>query len=148
MKRNGAHLGDKGPLETPLSGPSISGKAPVSSNRSATVLASGTVVLVLVTISLCFGEMVIQAIHLFRNDYPSIESMEARTGLLTSVQTPGRRATAKDRNVLMEITLDEARHQIRRPPSPTGLPQAQESAVGKADTLRDRRFLHASHISL
>lgn len=146
MKRNGAHQNAKGPSDPPRCGPSVSEEAPVSSNRPATILASGTVVLVLVTVSLCLGELVVQAVHLLRTDYPSIERMKDRVGLITSDPNFGRHAPENDGGVLTEITISGARRQIRRPP--TELPRARESAIGKAEPLRDRQFLHSDHTSL
>jgi hypothetical protein len=116
MKCNGAHQNAKSPSEPPLCGPSVSEQAPASSNRPATILASGTVVLVLVTVSLCLGELVVQAVHLLRTDYPSIERMKDRVGLITSDPSFGRHATENDGDVLTEITISGARRQIRRPP--------------------------------
>ena len=148
MKRNGAHQNAKGPSDTPCCGPSVSEQAPASSNRPATILASGTIVLVLVTVSLCFGEMVVQAVHLLRSDYPSIESMKDRAGLITSDPSFGRHATENDGGVLTEITISGTRHQIRRPHPSIGLPPVRDSAVIRAEPLRDRRFLHSGHTSL
>jgi hypothetical protein len=116
MKRNGAHQNAKGPSDTPLCGPSVSDEAPVSSNRPATILASGTIVLVLVAISLCFGEMVIQAVHLLSNDHLSVESMKNKAGLITSDPNFGGHATEHDGDVLTEITLSGTRHRDASPP--------------------------------
>ena len=148
MKRNGAHHDAKGPLGTPLCGPSVSDDAPVSSHRPATILVSGTVVLVLVTVSLCFGELVVQAVHLLRTDYPSIERMKDRVGLITSDPSFDRHATENDEDVLTEISLSGTRHQIRRPHPSIGLPPVRDSAVVRAEPLRDRQFLHSDHTSL
>jgi len=116
MKCNGSHQIAKGPSDIPRCGPSVSEEAPVASNRPATILASGTVVLVLVAVILCFGEMVVQAVHLLRTDYPSIERMKDRVGLITSDPNFGRHATENDGGVLTEITFSGTRRQIRRPP--------------------------------
>ncbi len=148
MKCNGAHQNAKSPSEPPLCGPSVSEEAPVSSNRPATILASGTVVLVLVTVSLCLGEMVVQAVHLLRTDYPSIERMKDRVGLITSDPSFDRHATENDGGVLTEISLSGARRQIRRPHPSIGLPPVRDSAVVRAEPLRDRQFLHSDHTSL
>ena len=148
MKRNWARQNAKGPSDTPLCGPSVSDEAPVSSIRPATILASGTVVLVLVTISLCFGEMVIQAVHLLSNDHLSVESMKNKAGLITSGPNFGGHATEHDRDVLTETTLSGTRHRMHRPHPSIGLPPVRDSAVVKAEPLRDRRFLHSGHTSL
>ena len=148
MKRNGAHHDAKSPLGTPLCGPSVSDETPVSSNRPATILASGTVVLVLVTISLCFGEMVIQAVHLLSNDHLSVESMKNKAGLITSGPNFGGHATEHDRDVLTETTLSGTRHRMHRPHPSIGLPQVRDSAVVEAERLRDRQFVRSSHASL
>jgi len=148
MKRNGAHHDAKSPLGAPLCGPSVSDETPVSSNRPATILVSGTIVLLLVAISLCFGEMVIQAVHLLRNDHPSVESMEARAGPITSDPNFGRHATEHDGDVLTEITLSETRHRVHHPHPSIGLPLVRDSAVVEAERLRDRQFVRSSHASL
>ena len=142
MKRNGAHHDAKGPLGTPLCGPSVSDEAPVSSNRPATILVSGTIVLVLVAISLCFGEVLIQAVHLLSNDHLSVESMKNKAGLITSGPNFGGHATEHDGDVLTETTLSGTRH-----PS-IGLPQVLDSAVVEAERLRDRQFVRSGHASL
>ena len=148
MKRNGAHHDAKGPLGTPLCGPSVGDETPVSSNRPTTILASCTVVLILITISLCFGEVLIQAVHLLRNDHPSVESMEDRAGLITSDPNFGGHATEHDGDVLTEITLSETRHRVHRPHPSIGLPPVRDSAVVKAERLRDRQFVRSGHASL
>lgn len=148
MKRNWARQNAKGPSEPPLCGPSVSDEAPVSSIRPATILASGTVVLVLVTISLCFGEMVIQAVHLLSNDHLSVESMKNKAGLITSGPNFGGHATEHERDVLTETTLNGTRHRMHRPRPPIGLPQTRDSAVVEAERLRDRQFVRSSHASL
>ena len=148
MKRNWARQNAKGPSEPPLCGPSVSDEAPVSSIRPATILASGTVVLVLVTISLCFGEMVIQAVHLLSNDHLSVESMKNKAGLITSGPNFGGHATEHERDVLTETTLNGTRHRMHRPHPPIGLPQTRDSAVVEAERLRDRQFVRSSHASL
>jgi hypothetical protein len=111
----GRTMNAKGPLGTPLCGPSVSDEAPVSSNRPATILASGTVVLVLVDISLCFGEVLIQAVHLLSNDHLSVESMKNKAGLITSDPNFGGHATEHDGDVLTEITLSGTRHRCIAP---------------------------------
>ena len=148
MKRNGAHHDAKGPLGTPLCGPSVSDEVPVSSNRPATILVSGTIVLLLVAISLCFGEMVIQAVHLLRNDHPSVESMEDRTGLITSDPNFGGHATEHDGDVLTEITLSGTRHLAHLLHPSIGLPPVRDSAVVKAERLRGRQFVRSGDASL
>lgn len=148
MKRNWARQNAKGPSEPPLCGPSVSDEAPVSSIRPATILASGTVVLVLVTISLCFGEMVIQAVHLLSNDHLSVESMKNKAGLITSGPNFGGHATEHERDVLTETTLSGTRHRMHRPHPPIGLPQTRDSAVVEAERLRDRQFVRSSHAIL
>ena len=148
MKRNWARQNAKGPSDTPLCGPSVSDEAPVSSIRPATILASGTVILVLVTISLCFGEMVIQAVHLLSNDHLSVESMKNKAGLITSGPNFGGHATEHDRDVLTETTLSGTRHRMHRSHPSIGLPQVRDSAVVEADRLRDRQFVRSSHASL
>ena len=112
------------------------------------VLVSGTIVLVLVAISLCFGEVLIQAVHLLSNDHLSVESMKNKAGLITSGPNFGGHATEHDRDVLTETTLSGTRHRMHRPHPSIGLPQVRDSAVVEAERLRDRQFVRSGHASL
>lgn len=143
MKRDATDHDAKRPLSTSHCGLPISDERALSPNRTAILLVFGPLLLLLLTLSLCFGEMVIRTVHLLA--IPFIEHIGDRSSLFTSDRNLGRRATETYEQTPTKITLGMTRHRV---PPPTELSPARESAGDAAERLRDREFVRSGHSSL
>lgn len=145
MKRDATGQDANRPLSTSPFGLPTSDERALSPNRPAIILVFGPLLLLLLTLSLCFGEMVIRTVHLLANDIPFIEHIGDESSLFTSDRNLGRWATENYEQTPTKITLGMTR---RRVSPPTELSPARESADDAAELLRDRRFFQSDQARL